>query len=442
MLADARDHLKIAPKYFWLIFLLLSVNLFSISVFGRDNTLLRYARQPFLGVLLTWLFHAFPKSETPKQGFRTIAVFFAFAIFYLTFNILTSINIANSISYGAWLVLSFVFFYQWLVLRNQLSFLQLLFQIGVACASLGALIILISYVGGYGFGYELFFDERFNFSLGTMTREFAGVFGSNNSLGIITFLTAGFLVLLSLLYGQGSASSFFLLSAAGISVLLFFIGNRASMACGFIFWVLYFLWIKRSFLGVSSLVVGLIGVISLFPQEVEKRLRLEQFEGGNLLGNRSQLVEEAMVVIRDMNFFGVGYHNQRESRKYYQVVDENDINLNFHNTYLAVLAELGWPGLLWIPGMILSTLLGALFFRRSNRIRDSVIRMMISLMFILLVVYLPVEDSINSPGSPTFLFFWMLFFALVIGVNEHESTPISHSVKPDAGKNRLSHHPV
>ena len=439
---DKESYLKIEPKHFWLTFLLIAVHLFSISVFGRENVVLRYARQPFLGVLMAWLFHAFPKSEHPKKGFDSIVVFFGFAFFYLIFNFITSINIPNSLSYGVWLILSFVFFYQWLVLRNRLTFLSMLFQIASACAILGGILILISYVGGYVFDLELFFDERFNYTVGSMTREFGGIFGSNNSFGILLFITTAFMLLLGILYENRPVSSVFLLLAIGLSVLLFFIGNRASMACAVFLWLIYLLWIKRSILGVLFLFAGIIGTFALFPGEVEKRLRLEQFQGGNLLGNRSQLVDEALVVISDMNFFGVGYHNQRDSRKYYQVVDENDINLNFHNSYLAVLAELGWPGLLWIPGLILVILLRSLFFKRTQTVKDPAIRLIISILFIFLLVYLPVEDSINSPGSPTFLFFWILFFALVIGISEDEE-PVNAEKKPiHASENRIPHHSI
>lgn len=434
--------LKIEPKSFWLIFLLISVNLFSISVFGRDNVLLRYARQPFLGVLLAWIFHAFPQTGKPKQGFSQMVVFFGFGLFYLIFNILTSINISNSITYGLWMVLSFIFLYQWLVLRNPLPFLQLLFQIAAACGLLGILIISASYIGGYVLGIEIFFDERFNYTLGSMTTEFGGIFGSNNSFGIITFLTFSFLLLLSILHGTGFFSTLFLGLAVGLSVLLFFIGNRASMACSVILWLFYLLWVKRSFLGVFLLFVCMASAVILFPDEVQKRLRLEQFQGGNVLGNRSQLVEEAMMVISDMNFFGVGYHNQRDSRKYYQVVDESDINLNFHNTYLAVLAELGWAGLLWIPGLVLVALMKSVFFRRTGTVKDSALRHIISLLFIVLMVYLPVEDSINSPGSPTFLFFWILFFALIIGANEEEIPVRTEPESTHAIEDRLPHHTV
>lgn len=46
------------------------------------------------------------------------------------------------------------------------------------------------------------------------------------------------------------------------------------------------------------------------------------------------------------------------------------------------------------------------------------IRMMKSLLLVMLLFYLPVEDSVNSPGSPTFITFWMLVFILGIGLSE------------------------
>jgi len=272
-----------------------------------------------------------------------------------------------------------------------------------------------------------------------MTTEFSGVFGSNNSLGMITFLTAAFFLFLFELQGSRIVAFIFLLVSVFLTMLLFSIGNRASMACGLATWALYVVWIYRSILSTIFLGTCLFFGFIVFQESILQKLRLEQFEGGNLLGNRSELIDEALAVVEEMNFFGVGYHNQKLSRKYFELVGADEKEYNFHNTYLAIFTELGYFGFLWIPGIILIFLLKGADFKKTPE-ESRMIRLLKSILVVLLVFYLPVEDSVNSPGSPTFIFFWSMFFILGIGLFEKPlPQPIEQALHEE---NRISDHTV
>jgi O-antigen ligase len=408
--------LEIIPAYFLLFFIVLFANFTSLSIFINDFPFLRYLRQPVTLLSVLAVLHFFPY-RGPKPGFRIPFNLFLFFSFYLFFNCLTSIDMANSVAYGLWLVAVFVFLYQLLVLRNGLSFRQMLYQFSSAAALVGMVFISVSFVGAYVLGIERFFDERYNYSQMRMTTEFSGVFGSNNSIGILTWLTSVLLLLLFELSGRRTSRLIFMAGSAALTLLLFFIGNRASMACGVVLWVIYFLWVYRSLLGLLTLSAGFAAGILLYQDLVIEKLRLEQFEGGNVLGNRSALLGEALAVAGEMDFFGVGYHNQRLSRKHFGLVSAGDKEYNFHNTYLAVVTELGYPGLIWIPGVVMLALFRLPVYRKPPG-EARLLRMLKSILLVMLVFYLPVEDSVNSPGSPTFLIFWIFFFLLITGLGE------------------------
>lgn len=408
--------LKIIPGYFMVHFVVLFANLTSLSIFINDFPFLRYLRQPVTLLSVLAVLHFFPVRGA-KAGFRIPVNLFLFFSFYLFFNCLTSIDMANSVGYGLWLLAVFVFLYQFLVLRNGLSFREMLYQFSASAAVVGLVFIVVSFVGAYVLGIDRFFDERYNYSQMRMTTEFSGVFGSNNSIGILTWLTSVLLLLLFELSENKAFRWMCLAGAAGLTLLLFFIGNRASMACGVVLWVIYFFWVYRSFLGLLALSAGLSAGVLLYQDLLIEKLRLEQFEGGNVLGNRSALLGEALAVAGEMDFFGVGYHNQRLSRKHFGLVSAGDKEYNFHNTYLAVVTELGYPGLIWIPGVVLMALFRIPRYRKSPG-DARLLRMLKSILLVMLVFYLPVEDSVNSPGSPTFLIFWTIFFLLITGLGE------------------------
>lgn len=437
LLQPNQNELTIQWKYFLVFFLLLLTNFASLSVFIVQIPPLRFLRQPSVVLALFYVLHYFPVRPI-KKGFKVaVYLYFLFCI-YLVFNTISSINPINTASYAAWMLGLYVFIYQFLVVRNDLKFRNILFLFTASSASVGSLFIAVSYIGGYVFGLDDFFDERFNYTLMRMTTEFSGIFGSNNSFGMLTFLTSiNFLFLYEL--NKGKRFAYLLLAgSAFLSVLLFFIGNRASMACGVAYWMLYFVWIYRSAAGSLLLVIGLVLGFVVFQESIVQKLRLEQFEGGNVLGNRSELIEEALAVVDEMSFFGVGYHNQRLSRKYFELVGQDEKEYNFHNTYLAVFTELGYAGLIWIPGIVLFFLV-KWSDHKKNKEDHRMIRMMKSLLLVMLLFYLPVEDSVNSPGSPTFITFWMLVFILGIGLSEK---PEIVAIETNEEKNSLPYLPV
>lgn len=418
--------LHIRDRWFWLFLALMVINLASLSVFGHFSSLLRYIRQPSLVLAFGFLLQFFPRSEHSTRA-KDLEYFFFYLVFFFCFNSLTSIAPVNTISYAAWLLFFLYFLYEWLFLRSPLSFRELLYQMTWAGFLTGFISLAISLIGGYVLGLDLFFDERYNYTQMRMVTEFSGLFGSNNTLGIITFFTLVFsLLLFEMLRSFKWWAPTFLALALLLSWAVFFIGNRASMACSAVFWLLYLIYVRRSLFGLFFFViVGFLGSV-YFQDTLVEKLRLEQFEGGNLLGNRSKLFEEALDVAREMDFFGVGFHNQRVARKYYDIVSEGDKEYNFHNTYLAVYTELGLLGFLWIPGFLLLYV-----FRFPGRFVDpfdlKMVRMLKSLLLGLMIFYLPVEDSINSPGSPTFFFFWSAFFVLVLGLKSsgHQNSQTS-----------------
>jgi O-antigen ligase len=335
------------------------------------------------------------------------------------------------------MILSLIFLYQLIFARCGLSFKQLLYILSVSILIIGELSIVISLVGAYVFDFSEFFDERYNFSNMKMTRELAGVFGSNNTLGMVTFLIQVFYISLFLLFIP--ANKFCLLFLAFIHTgLILFIGNRASMFCGVLIWLGFFLYVNRSFIGTFVLLSSLFLGFIVFNEAILKKLRIEQFEDGNLFGNRSQLINEAVQVVQQMDFFGVGFQNQRLSRRHFGVESAEEKELNFHNTYLAVVAELGFLGLLWIPGLLIFYLLKSPEYE-ANEEELKIFRFLKLLILVLLLVYLPVEDSINSPGSPMFAIFWLMFFTLIKGLCE---SPTLKSYEPIQNKNSLSNHSV
>lgn len=403
-----------------IVFSFLLLNLLSVTVLNQSFGFVRYLRQPSLGFFLAGVFHFYQSNDRYESKLKIFRNLFLFFVFYLIFNVLTSLDQVNSLIYVIWLLGLLVFLYQLFIRRNPLPFRPTLRSFLIAATSLGTLVLAASYIGGYVLGISSFFDERFNYTIGTMKTEFSGVFGSNNSLGMSAFYTSAFFLLLSSLSDRRLAKWLLFGMAIFCSSLIFQIGNRASMICCLFFWFLYFVWVRQSIAGVIILATSLVVFGTLYQDELTEKLRLEQFDGGNILGNRSGLFSEAVEITENMDFFGVGFQNQRLSRKFFRLVSENDKEYNFHNSYLAVVAELGWFGLLWIPGFILY---GLFFFNFGNTIpRESriPIRLIQSLLLTICLIHLPVEDTINSPGSAFFLWFWGLFFIMILGKCQSE----------------------
>jgi hypothetical protein len=428
---------EIRLKYFNVFFYLLLANLFSVSVICLYFPVLRFIRQPLLLVVILLVIHLFP-AQQKQNGFHVSARFFFFLCIYLVFNSITSLDPGNTIAYAVWLMVFFIFFYQFLIVRNELRFDQILFQFVAASCTIGILLISISYIAGYGFNNLIFWDKRFNYTYMKITLEFAGILGSNNSFGMLTFVTSVYFLFL-FEFTKGTSRSFaFLGVSVFLSLLLISIGNRASMACSLLFWVFCIVWVYRSILATIFLAACLLFGFITFKDIIIPKLRIEQFEGGNVLGNRASLFNEALLVAEEMDFFGVGYHNQRLSRVHFGLARDDEKEYNFHNTYLAMLTEFGYLGFIWIPGVILFLLLKT-SNERGDDTRRRRIRMLKSFILVLILLYLPVEDSINSPGSPIFIFFWSTFFILGIGLYETKGTTIKTL---NEEKNRISDHSI
>ncbi len=404
---------KIIPKYFGMFLFIIGANLIGLTVFNRNIEVIRFLRQPSLAISFLWLLYSFPVN--PKRfPFKGLALFFILFLVFLLFNIVTSIDSVNSAQYSLWLIASYLVIHQFLFVRNQLTFKQMFYQFSMAVWIIGVVSIVVSLVGAYVLGLDSFFDDRYNYSLMSVATEFSGVFGSNNSLGFITFITLVFSLFLFQINKGTSYSYFFFVFAILLNPLLIFIGNRAGMACSAMFWVLFLTYINRSWFGFLILVCFIFFSTVYFSDTLLQKFRLEQFEGGNIFGNRTELIKEALMVADVMDFFGVGYHNQRLARKAFGVVSDGDKEFNFHNTYLAVYTEFGPLGLIWIPGIILLVL----FWPTARDVLPEnvkFLRMLRVFAGIMMVLYLPVEDSVNSPGSPSFLFFWISLALLLIG---------------------------
>lgn len=420
---------------FWILIILIGSNFVSLSVLGLYIPYIRFFRQLVLVLNLLLIFHFLPQN-VGYQKIRLLEFFFLGLVFYLVFNILTSLDPSASFLQAVWAIAIFFILYQIFVCRSTKKFSEDVKLFTEVFLVLGAIIILISFIGGYVFDYLMFFDLRFNYTLGRMTKEFAGAFGSNNLIGIFTFLVQFFFMLYHKLKSDKKFSIWLLLAIVH-SLLLIVIGNRSSMGCSFFLWILYFVYINRSFLSTVFLIVSSFLALTLNNEWVTTTLRLEQFEGGNIFGNRSHLIQEAREVIEKMDFFGVGYYNQKLSRIAYEVETESDKPLNFHNTYLAVMTELGYLGLLWIPGLIL-VVISKSPVSKTEPEKLVIIRLIKAFIVVILLFYLPVEDSINSPGSIAFTTFWALFVILAKGIYETDR----QNLKDEKEENSIPHHSI
>lgn len=155
LLQPNQNELTIQWKYFLVFFLLLLTNFASLSVFIVQIPPLRFLRQPSVVLALLYVLHYFPVRPI-KKGFKVAVFLYFFFCTYLVFNTISSINPINTASYAAWMLGLYVFIYQFLVVRNDLKFRNILFQFAASSASVGSLFIAVSYIGVMCLGWMIF----------------------------------------------------------------------------------------------------------------------------------------------------------------------------------------------------------------------------------------------------------------------------------------------
>lgn len=395
----------------WLFIVILLVfgsSYLALTFLARNITPLQYVRQPMLVMGAIVLLFKYPNIPVYKSGNHLIGGLVGLFLFYAVFNIALSLSPSNSIFYLVWLLTSWFFMFRLAGTQCYIGNEKLLKTSLWAIFSLMLLINLSSYIGGYVFGNPLFFDERFNYTAGQLKLEFGGIFGSNNSIGLIGFITLATWLLLALHEGWHTKWFFWPINLIWLINLLH-IGNRSSMLCGFVLIILYMTVVFRQVLMTLLLIAGMIYIAYEKSDFLAEKLRLDQFEDDNLLGNRGELIEEGRLVLQETHFFGVGFANQRAARFRYLNVSEDEKNLNFHNSYIALAVEWGYLGAILYLAIILIPII---FYSTKPKPLSlkSELRLTAIILLVIVVFYMPFEDSVNSPGSPVFLFFWMLWF--------------------------------
>jgi len=272
-------------------------------------------------------------------------------------------------------------------------------------------LVIFSYFGGYVLGIEDYFDVRYNEISGELKLEFGGIFSSTNAFGILMYQT--FALGLILLAKPGFKFKFAVVPIlAAIAVLIVQINNRSSLLClvGMLLLTLVF-YFKNYWLAIVML-AGMVLSFFLMPDFVQDKFRLSQFEGEKRFGNRTELIDNGLYIIKEMNFFGVGYYNQRNALRSFGVVEESEKVLNLHNTYLAMLIEFGYLGtFIFLGGILL--VVGKATWRVQNPDNYSITTLLVCAVLSMMLFHSTVEDSFNSPGSPSFNFFWFLLLMML-----------------------------
>jgi hypothetical protein len=422
---DPVANTPINKRIFVIIFMVFSTGYLALSFPARIFSPLQFLRQPMLivGIVaLIWSYHSRRKWQS-NQRFMMILI--SVFIAYLLFNIYLGLSLSNSIFYSIWLLASWFFMYQFAASQHQIGATTVI-KSGMLALFLVLLIInLVSYIGGYVLGLPNFFDERYNYTAGMLKMEFGGVFGSNNAIGLIGFITLSVWLLYANLKKWNGKWFFWPLNVVWL-INLFHIGNRSSMLCGALLIIGFTVFVHRQLLVIVLLFLGAGYFTASNTEYIAEKLRFDQFEGDNVLGNRGELIEEGLHVIDELHVFGAGYANQRLARFKYLNISEDDKQLNFHNSYIALAVELGYGGAFIFLCIVILPLVVSIFQSWPPHLHSSL--MLTSLILsIIIFAYMPFEDSINSPGSPSFGFFWMLWFWQVITIDQYASTSTSHA---------------
>ncbi len=406
----------------WLIAIYQFFNLMAFSIHGRDVAAIRFAREPVLILLLIYLFWQGSAVNRPTgSGLKvSILLFFLFGL-YAVFNSIFSLSPFDSFQYYTWFFAVILFF--WKIIwspPNYISLKDLLFETSKKLFALHLAVIVFSYVGGYLLGQEEYFDLRYNELTGDLKYEFGGIFSSTNAFGILLYQTLclGLIVLTrkNLRFKIG-----YLASTTIIAFLIYQVNNRSSLLCLIAVLLLVLVFYFKNYLTAIGATVGLIGFILIAPDFLQDKLRLNQFEGARKFGNRTELIEQGITIADEMSFFGVGYYNQRKARKIFGVIDADDNDLNLHNTYLAMLIEFGYFGILVFLGGIL-LILGKGIWNVQLTDNKPIAMLIFCFLIVMMLFHSSVEDSYNSPGSATFNFFWFLLLMLLAISDEQEES--------------------
>jgi O-antigen ligase len=406
----------------WLITIYHFFNLVAFSIHGRDVAVIRFAREPVLILLLLYLFWSGNSDSRPTgKGLKImILLFFLFGM-YAVFNSIFSLSPLDSFQYYTWFFAAILFF--WKIIWSPPSYVSLktiLVETSKKLFMLHIFIIAFSYAGGYLLGQEEYFDLRYNENTGDFKYEFGGIFSSTNAFGILLYQTfcLGLIVLTS--QGFKKFPGYFAGTIA-VALLIYQVNNRSSLLCLVAVVLLVLVFYYKNYVSAIGLTVGLIGFALAAPDFLQDKLRLNQFEGARKFGNRTELIEQGISIADEMNFFGVGYYNQRKARRAFGVIDSADSDLNLHNTYLAMLIEFGYFGILVFLGTIL-LILGKGISDVQLPENKPIAMLIFCFLIVMMVFHSTVEDSYNSPGSATFNFFWFLLLMLLAISDEQEES--------------------
>ncbi len=225
------------------------------------------------------------------------------------------------------------------------------------------------------------------------------------------------------------------LAAFGVLILLFFIltGSRGWwMAAGFslIGITLHHIYINRSRrIAILMTVLGLVLVVSsiiIFPQ-VRARINQTSLNDPNLIYRRNMAIM-AVNVIRDHPFAGIGPGQVPFAKEYYDRMEKMNLpqetgylkKTHFHNMYLQITAEFGFPGLI-----LFLVILGAIFRlliksarRNNNGLRTGIIYGMIwSLVAVLIAETL---DCLLRGPAVAMEMFWALGICAGFGYDKNK----------------------
>lgn len=405
----------------WYITVYQFFNLLAYSVHGRDIAAVRFAREPVLLFLLMLLFWKGKSNQRfESTGVYVIIILFFSFVLYAVFNTWFSLAPVVSFQYFLWLFAALVFIYMLIWGHpKQVSIHQLLAETSTKLFYLHLAFIFTSYFVGYGLGVESYFDLRYNDFSSDFDLEFGGIFASTNAFGILLFQTVG-LGIIAAVFSEGISRKFYYTSSGILGLLVIQVNNRSSILCLALMLLMLLIFYYKQYLLTIFIGAGIIAFFILNSEILFNKLRLGQFEGERRFGNRTELFEEGIQIAGEMDFFGVGYYNQRKSRYTYGIADPNEHEMTFHNTYMATLVEFGYVGFLIFIGSIGYMLQRGIWAIKSQANRPTA-TLVLCILLALMMGHSTVEDSFNFPGSPTFNFFWFQLLVLLALTDEPET---------------------
>ncbi|WP_459501925.1 O-antigen ligase family protein [Bacillus sp. C1] len=389
-------------RYNFMLFLLFFMNTLAFTYIFYSNVLSMLRIPMVVFLLIVYVLVNFRnKIVFPKAELGVLSIIYLF-VFWLLGGVITSLDPINSLVYFLWLFLNICLIYGITSkVKTDADVLNYIFS----------LIIVI-------FIFHLISVILFNGNSIVHRGEnigFKGIFQNNNTFGMISMLGCISTICMLGFKRYFSKRVFvFLRINIIITFLTTVLSNSRASIVGLVLAFVMLCIFNKKFKRVLALSSLFILIYSISIDKIYEYFRINSLQEHGLFSDRTGLYNFAVKSFKDIPIQGLGIGRQEDlwriSKESYPINLSNElIGFSFHNSYLQIIIETGFLGMVLFLMIIFVTIYN---FKKIKTVEYKKVAQAVVVILSGLLCNGFFESSLLLPGSPISIVFWLLILLI------------------------------